>query len=82
MYCEYYQATVLRKKTWFLSAVLRNESNVALARALEGKADTFEFFVPVDQEEHFLRVAKTLLNRGIILSLEKKENRLKACATG
>ena len=76
MYCEYYQASVLRKKTWFLSATLRNESNVAFARALENKPDTFEFFVPKDQEPHFLRIMQSLQKLGIILSLEKKENRL------
>jgi hypothetical protein len=77
MYCHYYQAQVLRKKTWFLSAALRNESNVAFARALEGQNDTFEFFVPEDQEPQFLRVMNALQKKGIVLSLEKKENRLK-----
>jgi len=77
MYCEYYQATVFKKKTWFLSASIRNESNVAFARALEGMSDIFEFFVPKDQEERFLYLMQTLQNRGIILSLEKKPNRLK-----
>ena len=78
MYCEYYQASVLRKKTWFLSAAMRNESNAALARAIEGKPDTFEFFVPKDQEERFLRLIKSLKEKGIILFFEKKENRFKA----
>ena len=78
MYCEYYQANVLRKKTWFLSAAMRNESNVAFARALEGENDLFEFFVPKDQEERFLFLINTLKVRGIILNFEKKENRLKA----
>lgn len=81
MYCKYYLATVLRKKTWFLSAVLRNESNVVFARALEGKNDTFEFFVPPDQEPHFLRIIKTLEDKGIVLDFQEKENRLKAAAT-
>jgi len=77
MYCEYYQASVLRKKTWFLSAALRNESNVVFARTLENNPTIFEFFVPKDQEQHFLQVMKSLQKLGIILSLEKKENRLK-----
>jgi hypothetical protein len=76
MYSEYYQAKVLRKKTWFLSAAIRNESNVALARALEGVQDVFEFFVPKDQEERFLRLMDELKERGIVLVLEKKSNRL------
>ena len=46
MYCEYYQAQVLQKKTWFLSACLRNESNLVFARSIQNKKNTFEFFVP------------------------------------
>lgn len=77
MYCKYYQGKVLRKKTWFLSACLRNESNLVLARALEGAQDTFEFFVPPDQEADFLRVMESLKEKGIMLTLEEMENRLK-----
>jgi hypothetical protein len=75
--CKYYQAEVLKQKTWFLSAVFRNESNVTFARAIEGKNNNvWEFFVPQDQEEHFLRVIKTLESKGIVLSFEEMENRL------
>jgi hypothetical protein len=77
MYSEYYQAKVLKEKTWFLSASIRNESNVAFARAIKGDTGTFEFFVPKDQEERFLSLMDALKKRGIILSLEKKPNRLK-----
>jgi len=47
-YSEYYIAKVLKEKTWFLSACMRAEENVALSRALEGKLNVFEFFVPQD----------------------------------
>ncbi len=77
MYSEYYQAHLLKKKTWFLSAAIRNENNVALARAIEGKNNIFEFFVPKDQEEQFLYLMQALQEKGIVLSLEKKPNRLK-----
>jgi len=77
MYCEYYQANLLKEKTWFLSACFRNESNMVFARAISGKSDVFEFFVPKDQEEHFLRLINILQNKGIVLSFEKKPNRLK-----
>ena len=77
IYSEYYVADVLKEKTWFLSACMRGEENVALARALEGKKNVFEFFVPKDQEEDFLRVMEELKSRGVVLSLEKKENRIK-----
>ena len=76
MYCEYYQARLLREKTWFLSACLRNEDNLVFARALEGQTDTFEFFVPKDQEPRFLEVIGILKSKGIVLDIEKKPNRL------
>lgn len=82
MYCEYYQATILKKKTWFLSANMRNESNLVFARALKKDVvaprenPLFEFFVPRDQEQFFLILMKTLQEMGVVLSLEKKPNRL------
>lgn len=78
MYCEYYQAHLLKEKTWFLSAAIRNENNVALARAVEGKSNVFEFLVPKDQEERFLYLMQALQEKGIVLSLEKKPNRFKS----
>lgn len=78
MYCKYYQAEIIRKKTWFLSAVLRNESNVAFARAFEQTENSiWEFFVPEDQDQHFLKIIKTLERKGIVASYKKMENRLK-----
>lgn len=76
MFCSYYVANALREKIWFLSGVLRNESNLVLDRSLSPKENIFEFFVPTDQEEHFLSIMNYLQSRGIILSLEKKKNRL------
>jgi len=75
-YCKYYQAKVLKEKTWFLSACLRNEANLVFARAIPGQTDTFEFFVPEDQEVLFLEIMKTLEKKGIIRDLEEKPNRL------
>lgn len=78
MYCEYYQANLLKEKTWFLSAVLRNEANLVFARALEGAQNVFEFFVPADQESFFLEIMQELEAMGIVLSLTKLPNRLKS----
>lgn len=77
MYSEYYQAKVLKEKTWFLSACFRNETNLTFARALAGEKNCFEFFVTKDQEEHFLYVIKLLQKKGVVLSFEKMPNRLK-----
>jgi hypothetical protein len=76
MFCEYYEALVLKEKTWFLSACFRNEPDIAFARAIKGIPEIFEFFVPKDQEEDFLRLMKELEQMGIIYRFEKKPNRL------
>lgn len=77
MYCKYYQSQVLRKKTWFLSAVFRNESNLTFARALEDSENNiWEFFVPQDQEEQFLKILNSLKEKSVVVSFEKKKNRL------
>jgi hypothetical protein len=76
MYCQYYQATLERPKTWFISGCFRNEDNVAFARALDGSKGIFEFFVPKDQEETFLNLIKYLVRKRYILSYQKMKNRL------
>ncbi|MBY0353094.1 hypothetical protein K2W90_01900 [Candidatus Babeliales bacterium] len=77
MYCKYYQAQVLKEKTWLVIGVFRNEDNVAFARALEGRRNVIEFFVPDSQEEQFLHVIDCLMEKGAILSCEEKPNRIK-----
>jgi len=74
MYSKYYQAEILKEKTWFLSACLRNESNLVFARAIKNKDKDqknpiFEFFVTEDQEEFFLKIMEILEKRGVILKL-------------
>ena len=64
-----------QKKTWFLSACLRAEENVALSRAVDDQKNVFEFFVPKDQEEDFLKIMKILLDKDIVKTLEKTKNR-------
>ena len=74
-YCEYYQAKVDTKKAWFISACIRSEGEIALARAIKKNLDLFEFFVPKDQEEQFLHLMNKFLERKIIFSFEKLKNR-------
>ncbi|MFC1854739.1 hypothetical protein ACFLY6_02635 [Candidatus Dependentiae bacterium] len=76
-YCSYYQALTVREKTWFVNGVFRNEPNLCVERCLDKKSSLFEFFVPVDMEEHFLEISKYLLDHGYLLSVEKKQNRIK-----
>lgn len=75
MYSEYYQAKVDQKRTWFLSACLRAEENVALSRAVDDEKNVFEFFVPKDQESDFLKIMQVLQDKEIVKTLEKKPNR-------
>ena len=75
MYSEYYQAKVNQKKTWFLSACLRAEENVALSRAVNNEKNVFEFFVPKDQEEDFLRIMQILQAKDVVKTLDKTKNR-------
>ena len=77
MYCHYYQAKLLRKKTWFVMGSFRSEENLAFARALKAEEDIFEFFVPQDNHEHFLDFMGYLQKNGYVLSFKKKENRIK-----
>ena len=77
MYCKYYIAKSFKPKTWFVFGAMRNEENVAFGRTLDKKESLLEFFVAPDYEEHFLKLMKSLSDRGYILSFEKKENRLK-----
>jgi hypothetical protein len=74
-YCEYYQAKVDRKKAWFISACIRSEGEIAIARAIKKDLDIFEFFVPVDQEEQFVSLMNKFLEKKIIFSFEKLKNR-------
>lgn len=78
MYSLYYQATVVKKRAWFVSGCFRNEDHVAFARALNGSSTIFEFFVPQDQKERFLDLINYLLQDGAIVSYEQKENRIQS----
>ena len=77
MYCNYYQAKTLRKKTWFVFGALRNEENITFGRTIDAKNSIVEFFVTPECEEHFLKIMNYLKKNGYILSLEKLPNRLK-----
>ncbi len=76
MYCNYYQAGVLKEKTWFVVALFRNEDHIAFERTLEGNSDILEFFVPTDQERSFLAIMQTLKAQGYVFWFEQKPNRM------
>ena len=78
MFCAYYVAKVLTKRTWFLTGCLKSHANLAFERTIDDSRDNhlIEFFVPSDQEEEFLELMNYLQQDGVVITLEKKENRL------
>lgn len=79
-YCEYYQGTLRRDKTWFVVGCLRNQDNLVFERALEKQENLFEFFVPPAYEQDFLDLMGFFSRKGYLLSLEKKPNRIRELA--
>lgn len=75
-YCAYYQAKVKESDVWFLVAVLRSFEHLTFDRTLEKENSIFEFFVPSDNEQHFLQIMHYFQKQLIIEHLVKHENRL------
>lgn len=75
-HCIYFQAYILREKTWFLTASLRSFEHLCFNRTIEKKSGLFEFFVPADLEQSFLEVMDFFQKEGIVNNLQRKENRL------
>ena len=76
MYCQYYQATTHKPRTWFVVGCFRNEENLVFERTVDTQKSILEFFVTPECEEHFLRVMEYLKKHGYVLKLEKLPNRL------
>lgn len=75
-YSLYYVGQFERKKCWLLSSVMRGTEHVAFDRCINKEESIFEFFVPQSTESIFLESMNYLKKEGVLLSLEKKENRL------
>lgn len=75
-YCLYYQANVLKEKTWLFTAMLRAHEHLAFDRTLDVTGGLFEFFVPVYNESAFLKLITTFIELGIVKNLVKLDNRL------
>lgn len=76
MYCEYYQARVNVRRTWFIGGVFRNEDNIVFERTLDNTNDILEFFVPSGCEEEFLFLIDYLIKNKYVYSCKKLPNRL------
>jgi hypothetical protein len=75
-YCSYFQALVSKKDTWFFVATLRSYEHLAFDRTWDKETGCFEFFVPVEGEEQFVRLMRYYEQSGIIQNLQKLPNRL------
>ncbi len=74
--CSYYTGAVERSKVWVLVSALRGTEHVCFDRTLDVQNSIFEFFVPSATEHIFLEVMDYFKKEGVLLTLEKKENRL------
>ncbi len=72
----YYTASIKRERAWLLSSVMRGTEHVAFDRCIDKEGAVFEFFVPQDTEAIFLQAMDYLKKEGVLLTLQKKENRL------
>ncbi len=75
-YCAYYTGHVKKETAWLLTAILRGTEHVVFDRTIDKQNSIFEFFVPIDMESVFLEVADYLKKEELLLSLDKKKNRL------
>jgi len=74
--CSYYIAHIERARAWLMASVMRGTEHIAFDRALDKQQSIFEFFVPQDTESVFLEVIEYLRKEGVVLSCEKRPNRL------
>jgi hypothetical protein len=75
-YCSYFQALVTKKDTWFFVATLRSYEHLAFDRTCDVATGCFEFFVPENNEELFLKLMKHYEQMGIVQNIQKLPNRL------
>ena len=81
-YCLYYVARIEKKRAWLLASIVRGTEHVSFDRALhkserEDETTLFEFFVPKAMESVFSDLIDYLKKEGMVLSIEKQDNRYK-----
>ena len=76
LYCQYFQANLLREKIWFVVGALKSQENLCFDRALDKQTNLFEFFVPIKCVPEFLRCMHYFQDLGYLFNLEQKTNRV------
>jgi len=74
-YCQYYQSKVKPSETWFFVAAIRSCENLVFDRTFDVHSGTFEFLVPENFENEFLKFMNYMESRDIISDLKKLDNR-------
>lgn len=75
-YCSYYTALVDKTFCWYVVAILKSYEHLAFDRTLDTPTNLFEFYVPADREQQFLRLMEHFKNQHLVSDLTKKQNRL------
>ncbi len=76
MYSKYYQAAIVSKDLWFVTAIIRSFEHLELNRTIDVKNSILEFFVPEGNEKEFLEVMVYFQDTGLVTSLQELPNRL------
>lgn len=75
-YCSYYRAHIAKKECTFFVAVFRSFDHVAFDRTYDKQESIFEFFVPQEMEEKFLKIMEFFINKEVVTHLHQLPNRL------
>ena len=75
-YCRYYHAHIVKKDQQHFVSILKSVEYVGFDRTIDKATGLFEFFVPESQEDTFLKMMNYFKKEGIVLDMEKLENRL------
>ncbi len=73
--CVYYQASIDKKRAWFIVGAFRNEDNIAFVRAIDGCNDQLEFFVPSGLVDEFLVLMGYFVKHGYVQTFQQLPNR-------
>jgi hypothetical protein len=80
-YSAYYQAVLKKEEALFAVGTLKYFDHLCFDRTIDKDKLLYEFFVPPALEAEFLKIMEFLIQKGLILNLEKLPNRIQAGGT-
>lgn len=75
-YCSYYTAYIEKSLCWYVVAILKSYEHLAFDRTLDTPTNLFEFYVPADREQEFVRIMNYFEKQNLVSQLQKLPNRL------